>query len=303
MGRQLPPAPLTASDLQTQLFTQQLSGINGICARGHSTALPCPAAPERALWPWQLSACENRLPAKGFYCCLLNTIFFLKIQQLHSCCSRNCRQVQITSCTKAPKGSWSSQARGSSGDTCMCCARSPLPAPPGTDVLTRVHSVGAARGGAHSENPAGTRSCPRLCCSPAGWYPGGSCAVGGSTRLPQPLSCGAVPGAAVLRHGLGGERRAASLPPHPACATAGCCSAHRTRYRAHVSFACKEPHYSALINHDRLPFFSKIVQQLFKHTSNENFIAADLISCRPVVSEQVGVHPEPTQAATRLSCC
>lgn len=121
--------------------------------------------------------------------------------------------------------------------------------------------------------------------------------------LPQPPSCGAVPGAAVLGHGLGGERRAASLPPHPACATAGCCSAHRTRYRAHVSFACKEPHYSALINHDRLPFFSKIVQQLFKHTSNENFIAADLISCRPVVSEQVGVHPEPTQAATRLSCC
>lgn len=74
--------------------------------------------------------------------------FFLKIQQLHSRCSRNCRQVQITSCTKAPEGSWSSQARGSSGDTCVCCAQSPLPAPPSMDVLTRAHSVGAARGGA-----------------------------------------------------------------------------------------------------------------------------------------------------------
>lgn len=138
----------------------------------------------------------SSLPVRADYLLLLlpfKYYFFLKIQQLHSRCSRNCRQVQITSCTKAPEGSWSSQARGSSGDTCVCCAQSPLPAPPSMDVLTRAHSVGAARGGAprggaHSENPAGTRSCPRLCCSSAGWYPGGSCAVGGShSRRPVVL--------------------------------------------------------------------------------------------------------------------
>lgn len=61
------------------------------------------------------------------------------------------------------------------------------------------------------------------------------------------------------------------------------CTAHGTRCSSHVPFACEEPHYSALINHDRLPFFSKIVQQLFKHTSNEIFIAVNLISCQPVV--------------------
>lgn len=104
---------------------------------------------------------------------------------------------------------------------------------------------------------------------------------------------------AVLLLALGGPARG-GMRNAVLCVCSVCCSrrcsAHGTRCSSHVSFACEEPHYSALINHDRLPFFSKIVQQLFKHTSNEIFIAVNLISCQPVVRGS----SEPTQSP--LSC-
>lgn len=134
--RQLIPAPLTASDLQTQLFTQQLSGVNGICARGHSTALSYPAAPEPALWPWQLSACENKLPAKGFYCCFLNTIFFLKYNNCTAVLAIIVDRYKLHPALKRPRGAGAAKPREAVGIRACAALGAPSLRPPGTDVLT-----------------------------------------------------------------------------------------------------------------------------------------------------------------------